>query len=237
MSLIESIKNLTRFEKLLWAGSVLLVLASFFIGTQQDWLTLISSLIGVTALIFVSKGDVLGQIITVIFAVFYGIISFKLKYYGEMITYLGMTAPIAVISVISWVKNPYSKHQVRVSKMNKTKWAILLILSSGVTVAFYFILKALGNASLIVSTISIFTSFLAASLTTLRSEYYAIAYSANDIVLIILWSVATADNIQYLPMVICFAVFLANDIYGYVNWRKIRKQQAKSLFDTDNTQC
>ncbi len=228
MNIVESIKNLTKFERLLWAGSVILVIVSFLIGAQQDWLTLVSSLIGVTALIFVSKGDVLGQVITVIFAVFYGIISFKLKYYGEMITYLGMTAPIALISVISWIKNPYSKHQVRVSKMTKTKWIILLILTSVITVAFYFILKALGNASLVVSTISIFTSFLAASLTTLRSEYYAIAYSANDIVLIILWTVATVDNIQYLPMVMCFAVFLANDIYGYINWRKIRKQQAQN---------
>ena len=228
MNIMESIKNLSKFEWLLWAGSVILVTASFFVGTEQDILSLVASLIGVTALIFVSKGDVLGQIITVVFAVFYGIISFKQKYYGEMITYLGMTAPIAIISVISWIKNPYSKHQVRVSKMTKTKWIILLIITSIVTVAFYFILKALGNASLVVSTLSIFTSFLAASLTTLRSEYYAIAYSANDIVLIILWTIATVDNIEYLPMVMCFAVFLANDIYGYVNWRKIRKQQSKN---------
>ena len=228
MNIMESIKNLSKFEWLLWAGSVILVTASFFVGTEQDILSLVASLIGVTALIFVSKGDVLGQIITVVFAVFYGIISFKQKYYGEMITYLGMTAPIAIISVISWIKNPYSKHQVRVSKMTKTKWIILLIITSIVTVAFYFILKALGNASLVVSTLSIFTSFLAASLTTLRSEYYAIAYSANDIVLIILWTIATVDNIEYLPMVMCFAVFLANDIYGYVNWRKLRKQQSKN---------
>ena len=126
MNIMESIKNLSKFEWLLWAGSVILVTASFFVGTEQDILSLVASLIGVTALIFVSKGDVLGQIITVVFAVFYGIISFKQKYYGEMITYLGMTAPIAIISVISWIKNPYSKHQVRVSKMTKTKWIILL---------------------------------------------------------------------------------------------------------------
>lgn len=228
MDIVGSIKNLTKFEKLLWLCSVILVTLSFLIGNQQDWLTLISSLVGVTALIFVAKGDVLGQIISVIFAVFYGIISFKLKYYGEMITYLGMTAPIAILSVISWVKNPYSKHQVKVSPMTKTKWAILLTVTTLVTVAFYFILKALGNASLIVSTISIFTSFLAASLTTLRSEYYAIAYSVNDIVLIILWTVATVQSIQYLPMVVCFAVFLVNDIYGYINWRKIKKQQTQN---------
>lgn len=228
MDIVGSIKNLTKFEKLLWLCSVILVTLSFLIGNQQDWLTLISSLVGVTALIFVAKGDVLGQIISVIFAVFYGIISFKLKYYGEMITYLGMTAPIAILSVISWVKNPYSKHQVKVSPMTKTKWAILLTVTTLVTVAFYFILKALGNASLIVSTISIFTSFLAASLTTLRSEYYAIAYSINDIVLIILWTVATVQSIQYLPMVVCFAVFLVNDIYGYINWRKIKKQQTQN---------
>ena len=70
------------------------------------------------------------------------------------------------------------------------------------------------------STISVTTSFAAAALTMLRSSYYALAYAMNDIVLIILWIIASMENRMYVPMVINFMVFLINDLYGFVNWKK-----------------
>ena len=75
------------------------------------------------------------------------------------------------------------------------------------------------------STISVTTSFVAVYFTFLRSPYYALGYAANDIVLIILWTLASMENISYLPMVVCFVMFLANDLYGFYNWRKMRKRQ------------
>jgi len=51
----------------------------------------------------------MGQILTVIFAVFYGIISFFFTYYGEMITYLFMTSPMAILAAIEWYRNPFKK--------------------------------------------------------------------------------------------------------------------------------
>ena len=59
-----------------------------------------------------------------------------------------------------------------------------------------------------------------------RSPFYAIGYAMNDVVLILLWVLAAMQSAEYLSMVICFFVFLANDLYGFVNWLKIRKRQA-----------
>lgn len=222
-------KDLTKFELGLWLVSMMVIIASFIISGGEDVLTIIASLIGVTALIFVAKGYVLGQVLTVVFAVFYGIISFYFKYYGEMITYLCMTAPIAVMAVVSWIRNPYEgTKEVKVSHITKKQFITMSVLALVVTIAFYFILKALGNANLLFSTISITTSFVASYLTFLRSPYYALAYSLNDIVLIVLWTLATQDSISYLPMVLCFVMFLVNDIYGYINWRRMRIRQEKS---------
>ena len=86
-------------------------------------------------------------------------------------------------------------------------------------------LTALNTANLIFSTISITTSFVASYLTFLRSPYYAIGYSANDVVLIILWILASVEDISYLPMVACFIMFLFNDLYGFYNWRRMQKRQ------------
>ena len=232
-SIASPFKTLTRFELILWSLSLLAVTVSFLIGGKHNLLTLSASLIGVTALIFVAKGDVLGQILTVLFSLMYALISFEMKYYGEMITYLGMSAPIAIVTVVSWLRHPYEKgkREVKVASLNRLQITLLFVLSIAVTSIFYFILRYFGNASLAVSTVSVTTSFLAAGLMLLRSPYYALAYAANDIVLIILWIIAAADNISYLPMVINFIMFLLNDLYGFISWQKMNVRQNSSAAD------
>ncbi|MCM1115247.1 MAG: nicotinamide riboside transporter PnuC [Clostridium sp.] len=230
MKIKNTFKSLTKFELSLWLLSLIFITLTFVIFKSSDILTIIASIIGATALIFVAKGNVIGQILTILFSVIYAVISYRFRYFGEMITYLGMTAPMALLSAVSWMKNPFkSGHQeVKVAKLTFKKVLLLLCLAGIVTTAFYFILKYFNTSNLIISTISITTSFLAAALTFMRSPYYAIAYSLNDIVLIILWVLASKEDISFLPMIICFVVFLINDIYGFINWSRMQKRQSQS---------
>ena len=227
MRFFKQFKELTKFELFLWLVSVAVVVGSFFAFGSKDYLTLASSLIGVTALIFLAKGMVIGQVLVIIFAIFYGIVSFFFAYYGEMITYIGMTAPTALVALIAWIRHPYKdSSQVEVApRVRKREWVIISVLTVVVTVAFYFILKALGTANLEVSTVSVATSFFASMLMVYRSPYYAVAYAANDIVLIVLWTLAAMEDISYVPMVACFAMFFFNDIYGFINWQKMKREQ------------
>ena len=224
--------DLSVFEKVLWAVSVCAVTLSFLLCGAFDPLTLLASLIGVTALIFVAKGLVIGQILTVVFAVLYGIISFRLRYFGEMITYLGMTSPIALLAVFSWLRHPFQETKsVAVHKLGKAEFARLLGLTIVVTAAFFFLLRWLGNARLAVSTVSIATSFLASALTLKRSAAYGLAYAANDVVLLVLWILASIGDRTYVPMVVCFLMFLCNDLYGFFNWLRLRNAQ-KTVINT-----
>lgn len=229
MNIKTSCQSLSTFEKNLWFSSLSVITAVFLLCGTADLLTLATSLIGVTALIFTAKGDAFGQLLTLLFAILYSIISWRLRYYGEMITYLGMTAPIAALAVITWRKNPYSATQVRVGKMT-IKGCLLLFSCAGLaTWGGYYLLAALNTANLFFSTLSIATSFLAASLTVFRSPSYAIAYAANDVVLIILWALAAQNDSSFLPVTACFVMFFINDIYGFVSWRKIEIRQNASI--------
>lgn len=207
---------------------MLTILVSFCIFDRTNYLTLAASLIGVTSLIFNAKGNPFGQVLMIVFSVMYGIISLSFAYYGEMITYLGMTAPMAVFSLVSWVRNPYnsSGSEVKVNSLSGWETVFMFLMTVGVTVVFYFILKFFDTANLIPSTVSVATSFLAAYLTFRRSAYFAVAYAANDIVLIVLWSLATSDDIGYLSVMICFVMFLINDIYGFISWSRMKIRQA-----------
>ena len=226
MNIKLSLKSFSKFEISLWCASVLAVTLSFVLTDDKNYLTLISSLVGVTALIFVAKGLAFGHLLCLIFAIVYGIVSLKLRYYSEVITYLGMSAPAALFSLISWVRNPYKNSDVvSVSSLTKKKFILSLAFTAALTFAFYFILKAINTSELIVSTVSIATSCLASVFSYLRSPYYALAYAANDLALIVLWAIALLTSMAYLPMVVCFLAFLANDTYGFFNWRTIRKNQ------------
>ncbi len=219
-------RQLNTFEWCLWGVSLIIVALAFLLPDEKNFLSLVASLVGVTALIFVAKGMVLGQVLTVAFATCYGVVSFSQKYYGEMITYLCMTAPMAISAIVSWLKHPFQDSvEVAVHRLSKKQWLFLSVSTPIVTVAFFFILGALGTASIVVSTLSVATSFFAASLTFLRSPYYALGYAANDVVLITLWVFSASQNWAYLPMVGCFVMFLVNDLYGFFNWKRMEKRQ------------
>lgn len=219
-------KDLTKVEWAILITSLSLVTLSFIFTPEKSILNLIASLFGVTALIFIAKGYVLGQFLVIIFALLYGVISFEQKYYGEMATYVFMSAPMAVVSIISWLRHPYKGGKVvKVNKMTKKQILFMVILNIVVTVAFYFILKYLGTNNLLVSTISITTTFSAVYMTYMRSPYYALGYVANDIVLIVLWVLSSIKNPSYIPVVVCFSVFLLNDIYGFISWKRMEKLQ------------
>ena len=220
----------TKAEWLLWGSSVTLILAAFLLFDRENYMTLLASLIGVTSLIFNAKGNPIGQILMIVFSLLYGVISYRFAYYGEMATYLGMTGPMALLALISWLRNPYqgNKAEVAVNRIGRLEWVFLLILSAVVTVIFYFILEHFGTANMLPSTLSVTTSFIAVYLTFRRSPFFALAYAANDIVLVILWCLAAAYDSSYVSVVMCFALFLVNDVYGYISWRRMERRQSIS---------
>lgn len=221
----------TKGEIILWSSSALVIIISFCAFDKTNYMTLCASMIGVTSLIFNAKGNPFGQLLMVIFSLLYGIISYTFSYYGEMITYLGMTMPMAIFALISWLKNPYNgnKAEVKVNCIGKKETVYMWIGTIIITFVFYFILKHYNTANIIPSTISVTTSFVAVYLTFRRSSYFALAYASNDIVLIVLWILASVYDIRYISVVVCFMAFLVNDIYGFISWRNMKIRQQKTI--------
>ena len=219
-------KALTKFDICLWVAAFAAILLTFFLTKSHDYMTLASSITGITMLMFIVKGNVVGQFLTVAFSVCYGIVSYFTKYYGEMITYLGMSTPAAIYAIVTWLRHPYKdSSSISVATLNAKKVAIVGAISAAVTVAFFFILRALGTSNLAISTVSVALSMMAACFTILRSPFYGLAYACNDIVRIVLWSLVAATEITCLPIVVCFSLFFIYDTYGFINWTRMKKKQ------------
>lgn len=103
--------------------------------------------LGVTSLIFVAKGNVWGQILAVVFSILYAVTSWDFRYYGEMITYLGMTGPIAFMSVISWLRHPYEKEKnvVKISRLSMKQIVWMWVLAAAATAGFGVILATMED--------------------------------------------------------------------------------------------
>lgn len=230
MQIAHKLNYFTRTEKMLWTTSVLCIVISFLYFDRANYMTLAASLVGATSLIYCAKGNPFGQVLMIAFSALYGIISWQFAYYGEMITYVGMTGPMAAFSLITWMRNPYNGNhaEVKVGSISWREAAFMVALSGVVTLLFYHILKAFGTANIVPSTVSVTTSFIAVYLTFRRCAYFALAYAANDLVLILLWSLAALQNPAYLSVVVCFMAFLANDLYGFVSWQRMRMRQCGS---------
>lgn len=187
----------TKTEIALWSLSTVAIVASFLLFDRENCMTLIASVIGVTSLILSAKGNPFGQLLMVIFSILYGMISYTSRYYGEMITYLGMTAPMAVFALVSWLRNPFqgNKAEVAVNRLHRQEICLMLLLTAGVTLLFYCILNSFHTANIAPSTLSVTTSFIAVYLTFRRSPCFALAYAAND-------------------------------LYGFISWRKMEKRQS-----------
>lgn len=227
--LISLIKYFNTTEIVLWSFSVIGIIVSHCIFDGSSIITLAASLIGVTSILLNAKGNPIGQALMIIFSMLYGYISFSFAYYGEMITYIGMTMPMAVFALISWLRHPYKckKTEVAVNRLGKKEIYFMPVLSGIVTVVFYSLLLGLNTANIIPSTLSVTTSFTAVYLTFRRSPYFSLAYAFNDSVLLVLWTLASFQNIKYISVIVCFTAFLINDIYAFISWKRMEKRQDK----------
>ncbi|MBR6533781.1 MAG: nicotinamide mononucleotide transporter, partial [Clostridia bacterium] len=161
----------TKFELILWACSIGVVIVSYVGFGRSIDLAFFASLIGATALIFNAKGNPLGMGMMIFFCMIYGYISYTFSYFGEMITYLGMSWPMSIMAFVSWLKNPYKnkRSQVTISSVTKKDLVVIFSVALIVTIILYFILKFFGTSNLLISTFSVTTSFIAAALTYKRS--------------------------------------------------------------------
>ena len=207
--------------------SLMVVMLCNWLTPSAALTTKIGTVVGAIALIFMAKGDVWGQVLTVVFSVLYSITAWQFRYYGEMITYLGMTLPMALAAVFSWLRHPFEGNtaQVEIHRLSRHQRFWMVVCCFVVTALFGLILRWLDTPNLLFSTISVTTSFLAAYLTCFRSSYYAIAYAANDVVLIVLWILASVKDVSFTPMIACFFVFFINDLYAFSSWNRRETEQ------------
>lgn len=222
-------KGFSKKDWLVLSFSLIVVTGCNLATPHVTWSTAVGVTVGAFALVLMARGDVWGQVLTAVFSVLYGITSWQFRYYGEVITYVCMTLPMAIMAVVSWLRHPYRGNQaeVEIHQLTIGQKRSMVIASVLVTAVFGVVLWWLDTPNLFFSILSISSSFLAAYLTYYRSPWYAVAFAANDVILVILWVFASVKDVSFTPMIGCFVVFLLNDLYAFIHWRRRQRRQAE----------
>lgn len=219
-------KDWTPFELfMLFFNPILVVVVG--IVFKNDALTIITSAGGIVGVLLCAKGRVLGQIIGLIIAILYSIVSYFNGFYGETIIYMVYMIPMYVWSVVEWLKHKNKEtNSVQVYSIKWQEWVIVAISSVAVFISFYFLLKALNTNQLIVSTLSMVDNIFAIYLLARRSKYGFVSYIVNDIILIVLWGIPVIQgNFLLLAMLFNPIMNLISDVYAVFNWSKMQKKQ------------
>lgn len=206
------------FEILLLSVSLIVTTTIFCLGKEKNIWSLLSSVSGIVCVIFTAKGNPVAQYLSIIFALLYSVVSYQSKYYGEMLIYLFLMIPIHIACIVSWIKNRRNPEsaEVKINTLRPSEYILMGAADCLATVAFYFLLKRLGAEELIISTVSLVSSVSAAYLMLRRSEYYAVCFIVNDIILMMLWGLRVFHyGPAYLPVFVTPVVFLINDAYGF----------------------
>lgn len=223
---MKLLKDWTKFEKILLFSSVILV-GLVGIIFKAEMLTTFCSFVGIITALLLAKGKNLGQIFGLLIVALYSIVSFRNKYYGEVIIYLCIMLPMYIIGIISWLKHQSKEtNSVEVNTIKTKEWIIVSIASILAFIGIYFLLKAFNTSQLFISSLSVIDSLFAIYLGIRRSKYSFYFYVVNDLILIALWGIpVVSGSLILLPMVFNPIINFINDMYGIHNWKKLEKTQ------------
>lgn len=234
--MLEAIKNYfrdwTRFELgFLIVGVSVSILSSVIFDAGGGIIdTLYVLLYFITALLM-AKGKVECYFIGFVSVFFYGTVSYRQGYYGELLITILLTLPIMIIGIISWLRHRDKENRVVIIN-SLSKMEVVVSLASQVILfwGYYYILKLFDTSLLVISSLSVVTSVLASYYEARRSELSLLCYVVNDIVIIALWLIPIIDGQTSLIAVLVGPILLlVNDIYGCYNWRRIKLQQKKKM--------
>lgn len=208
--------------------SLFLVLTTAVIF-KSDFLTAICSIVGITTALLLAKGKPLGQVFGLFIVLLYSIVSYKNKFYGEVIIYLVIMLPMYILGIISWLKHQNKKtNSVDIGKVSKKEWVLVCLISIAFFIGIYFLLKLFNTNELFISSLSVIDSLFAVYLQIRRSKFSFYFYVVNDLVLIVLWGIpCLIGNVMLIPMLLNPIINLVNDIYGIINWQKLEIIQGK----------
>ena len=220
--------KLNWFDWFLILGTTLVSIASSLLGEGWDTLGFIVAVTGIVNLVLCAKGNIWNYTFGIVYNAIYVYIAWHSKLYADSAIYLLYYLPMQFVGWAQWKKN---QNQVS-GAVNAThltgKMALTLLAAAAVLIpifAWILGLPAIGDSQpwldATTTVISILAMFMMVK--AIAEQWYI--WIVLDAVQTVKWLIATIRGDEHAAlMLVMFAFFLANAIYGLIQWNGLAKR-------------
>lgn len=189
---------------------------------DSSWLAYVSMLSGLAGGILNMKGNKFSYIFAGVSALLYIFVSYQAQNYGEAILNLVYLAPLNVYSVIRWTFSGAKPSQgLKETFSISRKTFIILFAAIAVFVPLYMlVLRKLGSSYPLLNSMCTASCAAACYLGSRRSRQQWYFYLANNLCMILLWSLSTSKDPSGYAILSQNALFMVSNIKGLYNWSK-----------------
>lgn len=219
----------TKFEigLLIVATTIMTILSIIW---KDSPIGFISTFTGIISVVLCAKGKISNYVFGFIYVSTYAFIAYQNKFYGEVMLNLLYYIPMNVIGIIMWKKHQGGENDdVQIRSMTKKQIIITAIVSVFAILGYHSILKALGGNLAIIDAVTTVAAVIAMYLQVARyTESWAMWIVVN-LTSIALWATALiTTGSTNITMLIMWMAYLVNSTYGYINWKKLAKENEES---------
>ena len=212
-----------------WVLITAIVLLSFidvlWLGNSDGFAT-VAAIAGVICVVLSAKGHILCYLFGLIQVLLYILISWKTRFYGEVMLNGLYFLPMQFIGFYNWKKNIGRESLVKAHNLSSTNKLLLLISSIALTFACGFILVHIDGNIPYLDAATTVLSVLAMLLMVRAFVEQWWLWIVIDAFTVTKWIIAlNQQEPNAAIMVAMWSLFLINSIYGYWNWKKLAVKQ------------
>ena len=219
---------LNWFDWFLILGTTVVSIASSLLGEGWDTLGFIVAVTGIINLVLCAKGNIWNYLFGIIYNAIYVYIAWKSRLYADSAIYLLYYLPMQFLGWAHWKKNQNQEDGAVNARHLDRKTALVLLAIAAVLIPLFawvlslpFIADSQPWLDSVTTVVSILAMYMMVK--AIAEQWYI--WIVLDGVQVVKWAVATANGEEHAAlMLVMFAFFLANAVYGLIQWNGLAKR-------------
>lgn len=220
--------KLNAFDYFLIIGTTAVSIASSLLGEGWDTLGFIVAVTGIVNLVLCAKGNIWNYLFGIIYNAIYVYIAWKSRLFADSAIYLLYYLPMQFVGWVQWKRNRYEESGAVNAVHLTRRTAVVLVLAAAVLIPlFAWILSrpVIGDSQPWLDSVTTVISILAMYMMVkaIAEQWYI--WIVLDAAQVVKWTVATIRGEEHAAlMLVMFAFFLANAVYGLIQWNRLAKR-------------
>ena len=213
--------------EIVWLVFNCAVVLGLSIYWQDSLIGLFSALTGVAYVVCNGKGKLMTYFFGVANAVLYAIVSYKERFYGEVMLNVIYYLPMQFYGFYIWSKNMNAEtYEVNKRKLGARGRIVLTVAIVACTVGYGFLLKAIGGTLPFVDSLSTVVSIFAMVMAIkMYMEQWVLWFIVNA-VSVVMWAVSFSQGGEHISVLAMWALYIANSIVMHIKWsREVKRKQ------------